>query len=579
MTFGSYSLLGDSLFILLAINLILSSTSVVSYQSGSSKVNERNPRYLKFSPKKSVENIVTSSEPEFMIPDTPGSVPARRSNDALSNVSNNITSKLGHNALLPCSVRNIGSYKILWLRVRDGDVLAYDNMLITQDPRFSLIQNSASESNLFIKGVRIDDSGEYACQLNTKKSKTKFVNLVVQTAPEFIDTDVKQKKFSQHALAAAISAKGYKNYNEKENSAKNQPHSLPKPINIVEGSQFSIECKAKGIPEPSVNWYVKLFNSESLIEFRSNTTKITVTNVTRNQYEYFECEANNNVPPSISKKFKINVAYKPEVHVSPNKVFVSSPPTQVKINCTVNSYPASDIIWLYRKNTNRRENGHHHKNHKARRHHKNHHRNRHLKHRQHHKRAEKSHIIDEESEAFVLENNIILNPELKYSIYLQVVNETFKQSSIIIDIEDEKDYGVYACFANNSAGSKSQKFYIYGDHARKPKIERILTVLDNKPKKLAENSNSESYKENKHYNSQVTFKEQIYNMIDSTILATTPTPSIHLKADIESSANSLFDAVINASKSSSTRIACSLSRINSIFFVSILSIIINFIAK
>jgi hypothetical protein len=32
-----------------------------------------------------------------------------------------------------------------------------------------------------------------------------------------------------------------------------------------------------------------------------------VNNVTRNQYEYFECEATNKIPPSVSKKFKINV--------------------------------------------------------------------------------------------------------------------------------------------------------------------------------------------------------------------------------------------------------------------------------
>jgi len=52
-------------------------------------------------------------------------------------------------------------------------------LLITQDPRFSLIQNSASESNLFIKNVRGNDAGEYACQLNTETLKAKFVSLIV----------------------------------------------------------------------------------------------------------------------------------------------------------------------------------------------------------------------------------------------------------------------------------------------------------------------------------------------------------------------------------------------------------------
>ena len=30
----------------------------------------------------------------------------------------------------------------------------------------------------------------------------------------------------------------------------------------------------------------------------------------RRQYEYFECEATNKLPPSVSKKFKINVLCK-----------------------------------------------------------------------------------------------------------------------------------------------------------------------------------------------------------------------------------------------------------------------------
>lgn len=147
---------------------------------------------------------------------------------------------------------------------------------------------------------------------------------------------------------------------------------------------------------------------------------------------------------------------KPDVHVSPNKVFISSPPTQVKINCTVSSYPASDIIWIYRKkdtqSQRRKRLGHHlnawnklHGRRRARHHHATHHL-----------------VEDEDSEAFVLENNIILNTEIKYSIYLQAVNDSYKQSSIIIDIESEKDYGIYACYANNSAGSRSQRFYIYG---------------------------------------------------------------------------------------------------------------------
>jgi hypothetical protein len=51
---------------------------------------------------------------------------------------------------------------------------------------------------------------------------------------------------------------------------------------------------------------------------------------------------------------------------------------------------------------------------------------------------------------------------VKYNIIEHSINETFKQNMITINIENENDFGVYECYANNSAGSKSVKFYIYG---------------------------------------------------------------------------------------------------------------------
>lgn len=91
----------------------------------------------------------------------------------------NITATIGHNVVLPCAVRNLGVHNILWLRVRDGDVLAFDDMLITQDARFKLIRKGANESNLMIEGVRVSDSGEYACQINTYTVKSKLINLII----------------------------------------------------------------------------------------------------------------------------------------------------------------------------------------------------------------------------------------------------------------------------------------------------------------------------------------------------------------------------------------------------------------
>lgn len=90
-----------------------------------------------------------------------------------------INAILGQDVVLPCKVKNLGSHNILWLRLKDGDVIAYDNMTVTQDHRFMLEKRFESESNLIIREVKLSDSGDYACQINTPNLKSKIINLMI----------------------------------------------------------------------------------------------------------------------------------------------------------------------------------------------------------------------------------------------------------------------------------------------------------------------------------------------------------------------------------------------------------------
>jgi hypothetical protein len=72
----------------------------------------------------------------------------------------------------------------------------------------------------------------------------------------------------------------------------------------------------------------------------------------------------------------------------------------------------------------------------------------------------------------------LLNHLPKYSISEQSVNETYKTSAILVNVESEEDLGVYECFSNNSAGFKATKFYIYGDQYKPTlAIERSSTSI------------------------------------------------------------------------------------------------------
>ena len=140
-----------------------------SYKSGSKNLNSNNnKRQQPVINSKLVSNL---NEPEF---DAHIFEPTKT-------YAVNMSVMLGQNVVLPCAVRKIGSFKILWLRVKDGDVLAYDDMIITQDSRFSLNRKNLNESNLRIQSVKSTDSGEYACQINTQSLKAKLVNLIIMS--------------------------------------------------------------------------------------------------------------------------------------------------------------------------------------------------------------------------------------------------------------------------------------------------------------------------------------------------------------------------------------------------------------
>lgn len=171
---------------------------------------------------------------------------------------------------------------------------------------------------------------------------------------------------------------------------------------------------------------------------------------------------------------------RPEIVVNPPKVFVYTMPTQVKFNCTVNAYPDANIVWMF-NNIDLRE-----------------------PFRQRVKKMRQAYREEKYRNKGVgsryiknnfNNNNVNVNVDQvhrhgrnlaqkatdtasKYRIIEHALNETSRMSSIVINVENEHDLGVYECFANNTAGSKSIKFYIYGG-----KFWNIPSFYFNKPKK------------------------------------------------------------------------------------------------
>lgn len=86
--------------------------------------------------------------------------------------------------------------------------------------------------------------------------------------------------------------------------------------------------------------------------------------------------------------------------------------------------------------------------------------------------------LDEESNYAVEDEQRLQAPiPPKYSIvHASESNETFKLSTLTIHVRDERDFGVYECFAKNRAGAASAKFYIYGESRRSMAVPFSSTV-------------------------------------------------------------------------------------------------------
>uniref|UniRef100_A0A1B0CYR1 Uncharacterized protein n=1 Tax=Phlebotomus papatasi TaxID=29031 RepID=A0A1B0CYR1_PHLPP len=94
----------------------------------------------------------------------------------------NVTFPAGREALLTCSVKNLGRYKVGWLRASDQTVLALQGRVVTHNNRISVVHEDMHTWRLRIKQIRESDKGCYMCQINSSPMKKQIGCIDVQDA-------------------------------------------------------------------------------------------------------------------------------------------------------------------------------------------------------------------------------------------------------------------------------------------------------------------------------------------------------------------------------------------------------------
>uniref|UniRef100_A0A8W7PUN4 Ig-like domain-containing protein n=1 Tax=Anopheles coluzzii TaxID=1518534 RepID=A0A8W7PUN4_ANOCL len=173
---------------------------------------------------------------------------------------------IGDSIELPCKVKDLGSYVLLWRR--GTSVLTAANLMVTRDPRFKLVEGY----NLQIANVKIQDAGDYICQIGDNESRDQVHTLEILVPPTIRVVPQNRQ------------------------------------ITARKGSTVTLECKASGNPVPAIYWHKKdAFSGSSHL---SESPTLLLERVDRHHAGVYQCTADNGVRESVHVDIDVTVLCK-----------------------------------------------------------------------------------------------------------------------------------------------------------------------------------------------------------------------------------------------------------------------------
>ncbi|XP_039228939.1 protein amalgam isoform X3 [Drosophila yakuba] len=254
----------------------------------------------------------------------------------------NVTIAQGRDATFTCVVNNLGGHRnndlgilsredtirkwkkfvqVAWIKADAKAILAIHEHVITNNDRLSVQHNDYNTWTLNIRSVKMEDAGKYMCQVNTDPMKMQTATLEVVIPPDIINEETSGDMM------------------------------------VPEGGSAKLVCRARGHPKPKITW--RREDGREIIARNGSHQKtkaqsvegemLTLSKITRSEMGAYMCIASNGVPPTVSKRMKLQVHFHPLVQV-PNQLVGAPVLTDVTLICNVEASPKAINYW-------QRENG------------------------------------------------------------------------------------------------------------------------------------------------------------------------------------------------------------------------------
>ncbi|KAG8192552.1 hypothetical protein JTE90_015187 [Oedothorax gibbosus] len=229
----------------------------------------------------------------------------------------NTTATLGREAILKCTIDNLDTFYVAWIKLDTQTLLSYHTHVVSRDKRLKITNSNKRQWYLHIKDVNVQDRGYYMCQINTEPMISQQGFLDVMVPPSIVE-----------------------DYTSTDTV-------------VEERSKVSLRCGASGYPSPQVSW--RRENSKDInlgpvgntrnIVSRVEGEYLNMTQVTREDMGAYLCIAKNGVQPSVSKRILLQVNFLPKIKVE-NQMVHAAGGTEAVLGCHVEASPRPLTSWI-----------------------------------------------------------------------------------------------------------------------------------------------------------------------------------------------------------------------------------------